>query len=269
MKSLNFLILVLSALVISCGPKPESSLITSSAEKNNGIVGGATLNPKNLFSKRVAALIAVTESGQNTLCTGTPISPTILLTAAHCLENAVRMYAYFGNNISDIRNKCKSNDNCPGLIQIIGGKIHFSYVHDSSIVKPGDIAIVKLKEQIPQDYIVSELMGNGNVDTNDLVFLGYGTTLYSRSDSGTLRGVTESLTSLRRTTEENATISSVTCSGDSGGPGFVKSDGKYKILTVNSTVEGLPGTDLCTQLNHGKYIPYYRDWILKELAALK
>lgn len=260
--------LLLSVLVISCVPKQKGSLISSSPQKASGIIGGTIVNPKNPFSKRVAALITVLNSGQKSLCTATPISPTVLITAAHCLDNAVLIFAYFGNNIADV-SKCKSQNNCPGLIQIIAGAKHFMYTGGSSLVVPGDVALVKLKDPIPQDYIVSELMGSGTVDTNDLIFLGFGTTSYSRSDSGTLRGAREDLSSLSRTTEENATIMGVTCDGDSGGPGFVKSDGKYKILTINSSIEGLPDKDLCTQKNHGKYIPYYRDWILKQLAALK
>lgn len=76
----------------SMGTEPDASVDTADQD----IVRGDTDNGH----LAVMALEIPRLDGTDTLCTGTLYAPHTIVTAAHCLENAAAVFAYFGNNFN-------------------------------------------------------------------------------------------------------------------------------------------------------------------------
>jgi len=125
---------------------------------------------------------------------------------------------------------------------------------------------------------VSSIFTDGQMDNDDLILAGYGVTSEDAHDSLFLRKVTKSIRKDilgRDDTKQRLYIdqsdSQGVCSGDSGGPNFVMSNGEYKVLSINSV--GLSDLGTMSSVCHGKsiamYLPFFKDWITKNVQSLQ
>lgn len=201
--------LSLAAFISACGPANEDS-------KPN-IVGGRDVGNNDQGPERWSTV------GLNG-CTGTIVAKDLILTAAHCYQNAVQGgYVLFGT---------KFNNSDRKIIRIEKASINPSYSGPHN-----DIAMLKLASEIPAGYkVVKMLPASIPLNRGDTVRqAGYGSNNEPNS-FGTLRTVDSKFVSMSRNGSiyvENGKTAA--CSGDSGGPLYVRKNNEWYTAGVTST----------------------------------
>lgn len=235
------------------------------------IVDGTLLAPTDPFAKRVALLLA-----DNSSCTATPISSNILLTAAHCVHGKKEIHVVFSDSL-----QCQGNANTPTQTRRVLSS-HLYPDFNESVFKgndvrkvKNDVALVKIEGTIPNGYYISTVYnGRDRLQSDELILLGFGDSREHSDEPPRLRKAQKSFSrSLFRTEEPQQLIldqksNGGICLGDSGGPQFILTNGVYKILGVNSAVNG-PNNSPCHDQAIIMYAPYFFDWIMKKTYELR
>jgi hypothetical protein len=170
--------------------------------------------------------------GYVSTCTGTVLTPTKILTAAHCTVDLPygTTYVIAGRNNLD-------DENGGHVVQVQSTMVHqaHTYVDDAP---RNDIAVLTLKQALPNAYPAVSLVAQGDeskyADNTAAKIVGYGVTQSGAGDSGTLRAAnvpirSDSNCSVLGPGYDNGTMVCAgnpaahidTCGGDSGGPLFV------------------------------------------------
>ena len=158
-------------------------------------------------------------------CSGTLLSPTIVLTAAHCTDGTSIVYAYFSYQVpDDFRTDPSGIEGTP-------------YTHPDYSFPDNDIGVVVLDKRVrlgtypvlPTEGFLSALKAAGEIQDDTFVNVGYGVldgptppNLVPNEDrywsTSPYSGLTQN--SLRLLMTHSATGQGGTCGGDSGGPHF-------------------------------------------------
>ncbi len=223
------------------------------------IVGGEGVAPEDDIAHTTVALYRQTSQG-GMLCTATLIAKNIAVTAAHCVEQGVDHMAVI------LGEKIESDDR--EILRVADAEISKEWNHRNLASEDaGDIALVRFEGKLPKGYHAAHLLpAKRKLEKGDEVVLaGYGITNASKkSGSGTLRkatvtvnqpefGQTEILLDQRR--------GSGACHGDSGGPAFVESNGKYYLMGVTSRGYPVTAPDDCKHEVVYTRVNAYREWI--------
>ena len=197
-------------------------------------------------------------------CTGTLVAPTIVLSAAHCVEGVSSGRAYFGlgggNGFYDD-------------VRVIDIATHRAY----SGFKEKDIALLRLERQ-PDDVNGDPMEPvRFNLDALDQSWIDYPITTVgfghniaptggdpsTGTGSGTQRQVESKILGVTAEHLLVGTMDQNTCQGDSGGPTFAKIDGEWVVMAVTSF-----GTFNCLgQSNLARTDVYQDDFLLETMAA--
>jgi secreted trypsin-like serine protease len=187
--------------------------------------------------------------GIPTICTGTLISPTVFLTAAHCIYG---MKAMFGLNPTDVYVTFDSEvSGTPATYNVKSASIASSYWHDSA--DPHDLAVLILEgpvagitpAELPTANLLDDMQASGALKDQQFVAVGYGTVRDDKTGSppivaldgvrryttGTYRALTKSWL---KVSENPATGDGGVCWGDSGGPHFLVLNGEEILVSVTS-----------------------------------
>lgn len=265
----EILLLVSTICLISCTDSRKEDNIRG-GNCASGIIGGTSVEAADPFAKRVGLLMA--DDGS---CTATLISPTALLTAAHCVRGKTNLRVVFGTSAECGNANVSANE----IRKVVSSRVHENYdsrgfgTKDTSNLK-NDIAIVKIEAPVGPEMIISEIHnGRSQLDTDELIAVGYGDDRENSKEAPRLRRVTKDYDSLRTTDSAQQLIllqtESGICTGDSGGPQFVRSRGQYQILAINSGVMGSNEQDYCHRKAILMYAPYFADWIARTLRGLR
>ncbi len=217
MKLLNSIIAFALAGMTGCSSTPPcrpSSAIIQPATSNQSfsIVNGTDVTDPNHWTAKSTVLLITSSSGK---CSGTLISTTHVLTAAHCLQHGAPKAVIFGLNESGIAVSVKSARGHPG------------YHIDSSGASVNDIGVVTLNSQAPSGTIPIKLADTSmsSASVTQLVAAGFGITSQNEQTSaGRLRFTSLPTATFvpQRYPDQLAIVGngSGTCQGDSGGPLF-------------------------------------------------
>jgi V8-like Glu-specific endopeptidase len=180
---------------------------------------------------------------QDILCSGTLISPTVYLTAAHCtayLESLgiSQVWVTFDTQFSD-------------QSKLYPGSMHTNPGYNQAQSDPGDIAVITLDRPVkgitpatlPPAGLFDQMKADGSLKAQTFTAVGYGDlepTIGGGPPTWTFTGArwvaTSSFDALNdawlRLSQNAATGDGGTCYGDSGGPNFLGTSNMVAALTV-------------------------------------
>ncbi|WFB11824.1 serine protease [Streptomyces sp. LX-29] len=208
----------MSATSAQAATKPDAGSSKTSVAKP--IVGGSTTT-----ASAYPYVMQITDADENQFCGGTLVTPTKVVTAAHCLV---------GENTSSIRvvgGRTYRNGTNGTVARVSKIWVHPDY---RSVTKGDDIAVLTLSTAMPYStasYVSSSETGVYRAGTTARI-IGWGTTSSGGSSSNQLRTATVPTTtdSTCKTAYGSRFIASDmvcagyqqggvdTCQGDSGGP---------------------------------------------------
>jgi V8-like Glu-specific endopeptidase len=219
---------LLAALAVAC----MAAAGAMAAQPASAITNGS---PDGNGHPNVGGLVASTAYSDGTwiLCSGTLISPTVFLTAAHCDEGTSRVRVTFSSAYQD------GDTTYPGTF-------HADPAYDQAQSDPHDIAVVVLDKPV-KGLTPARLPAAGALSklpaTQRFTSVGYGAYAVTNSPGGhaylydDVRGVaTGTLNSINpawlRISMNASTGNGGTCYGDSGGPNFLGTSDVVAATTI-------------------------------------
>jgi secreted trypsin-like serine protease len=237
------------------------------------IVGGQAVEASDPISRQALRLYITAVMGGTPLeCTGTALTPRVVLTAAHCLEN----YSFIDLQFEDADGKTETYN-------VIDAIAHpgFSLKADRN----PDIALLFLNYDLPSSVQIMKLPEAGqNLKLTKILTAGYGKrsgVADENPKSGDLHKVELDVTHYSPTAffiEVDQSQGKALCKGDSGGPAIWKNENETYVVGVikgglPTKQEPLPESkqDRCN--GRGFFVnlqlPVYLDWIQEQIASHK
>ncbi|WP_394842407.1 trypsin-like serine protease [Pendulispora brunnea] len=178
----------------------------------------------------VAVYARVPGATKGALCTGEIISPTVVLTAAHCITEVDP------GSVHHVIPGFKFKE-VPESQWLAVKETHADPQFDAQNLPNGhDIGVLILQEPTtiaPLPFVRTPLPDS--VVGQSVRLVGYGLNDgFGQTGAGIKREVTVPINSMDDKTLETGTFSKKSCNGDSGGPAFLKIDGKETIVGVTS-----------------------------------
>ncbi len=191
---------LLGLLLMGCGPDDESYPAVEQTAQDivNGTVDSGD-----------PAVVALTVWGQ-AFCSATLITPTVVLTAAHCLPPNIPEIASAYTDIEVFFGTQTGNGT---FVEVVDGWTNLAWSEQATY---DDIGLVRLASAGPATPLTTN---TANVSQGQAVrIIGFGVTSESASDSGTKREGTGYVQDLDGYAMILGSSPSATCFGDSGGP---------------------------------------------------
>jgi V8-like Glu-specific endopeptidase len=234
MRKVTFGAAAVFAGVFACGNAGPGEELGKSGEE---IVGGAVDNGHPTVARlALETKDAFGNKGTGT-CTGTLVSPTVIVSAAHCVRltgsyglemKLTKATAFFGTDATAA---------APAALKPIK-EWHAHPSYDRSVTSPNDIAVFILAS--PESTAASPINRSplsGDSVGKAVTSVGFGLTKGGASETvGIKRQVTTSLVSLASNGKHFSygKAGATTCQGDSGGPELMTLGGKETLVGVTS-----------------------------------
>lgn len=284
--------LLLSTLLLSaCAPKTSGTELTADCEKVGdnftGIIGGRGLGAGNDLSSSTVLVKHTKSDGSILTCTGTILSDSTVLTAAHCTSMFGKSTSVAFTNNTYCAFAAADHLSRP----VTETKTHYNYkVGTSSISNAGyDLALMKFSGGLPKGFKARDLPKQSfqPVAGEKLVIAGYGWTDEYGLSSGDLQYKhmnTEKIVSsfhmalVNRTLQVNKAVmveqyEGGVCSGDSGGPLYVQTEKGLVLIGITSMgvdnrTKNVDSKRPCMGISLFTDVRQHLDWIYETSKAL-
>lgn len=255
---------LLSTLTITaCAPSSQynSSEVQTSGE---GIIGGWEAQPGDRIQQ---SIVAIYDSYEGQLCTGSLLPNNVVLTAAHCIgPDPEAMFVIFDTQVA-----AKSLRRRIDKVAISPYWAH-RQMEDKDT---GDIALVHFTGSVPRGYVPATFAGPNERRLlkagSEVVLAGYGISNGATGDgAGRLRVTKVKIEDPKFSNSEitlNQTQGTGACHGDSGGPAYILVNGHHYLWGVTSRGVEDKSND-CSKLAAYTSALYYKTWINKMAAKL-
>lgn len=245
-----------------CGPTEKEPY--SPSPENSLIVGGTLVGSQSEVAKMTVGVVI---RGGGT-CTGSIITKSHVITAAHCATDfmlrplrATDLAIVFATDFNSSQRIIR---------RVSSVKVHPSWRMNSNNEKnTGDIAILKLSAEIPAGYKPATLLEDSSkLKAGEKTHLaGYGITSSAGMGSGVLREV-DALISDPNFSQTEVKLDQRSglgaCHGDSGGPAYIKVNNGYQLYGVTS--RGVDDDqDTCLRFSAYTNILAYKTWVSQVL----
>jgi secreted trypsin-like serine protease len=302
-KDMRQLFITLTLLSIAaCAPK--SSDMPANL-KNSSVINGTLVKEADVIAM---STVAIYNTKDMYLCTGTIIGENIVLTAAHCApEKPSQLKIVFSTDMDDTLNSREPDVLAERVLPVTDFKAHSKWDPNNETVQFNtfDIALIKFKGSLPKGFVAASIIkDDSTLKKGDVITVaGFGVSFVDTTkeinpkkyphiqeaieagqvicdeDSkgnpincfkvemegeGILR-TTEAPISMVIETEFHLNETKAgTCSGDSGGPAYVKNGNELLLVGVTSR-----GSALCNEVGVYTRAQTFKTWIDETIKTLK
>lgn len=245
--------------VLGCSKKKGSLESFARTGQSSSIINGEIVAANNELGQSTVGLILRIKGTWYQACTGSIIAPNMIMTAAHCVGyvNIQRDNIVINFSLNTVENEIQGDPDADHIedvravfntIDVVDIETHALYAGEVD----HDIAIIRLKQNIPATHKVAEFLPLSFVDgaaqkltidgeTKEATLLGFGLINEATAQSSSvLRKTTVPARFEGATLVTDQTHGTGACNGDSGGPAFVQIDQKNYLVGVT----------------HGPYLDY-------------
>lgn len=261
LKNISALLAVAALLNFTACQKNASAIYDVNADTAK-ILGGEVVQPSDIVANSTVALKYIEGNSAFPMCTGTLISPNLVLTASHCLRGMNKASLRIGFSI-DVKTQLDAET----MIEVADFIIHPKYGTD----RLNDVALIALAKPAPAPYKpVGILSANYNLTVGmPMLLAGYGVIDdLTGKDTDALRKVTVPMAKILETilvTDQTKTTGA--CNGDSGGPAYLEKDGVLFVYGITrGPHENAPD---CHHFGEYTYASKFETFILESAAKLK
>lgn len=260
----------LLTLVIGCS-SPHESAGEISLENENSIIGGEHTPPNSAIARSTVALVANFDGAPFSFCTGTLISKNLVLTATHCIAN-LEKDEFFIHLGATLPTSFDEKD----LLKAKSWKTHPSYevVYGSEgqpLSGRNDIAVIAIDGDLPKSAKPVLIASNNRplIPGQKVILAGFGIIeelegpIYANELNHVEVPIAKLLEQLIITDQTSAKGG---CSGDSGGPAFVKI--KNELVVVGITRGPHAEARDCRQYGEYTSVLNYKKFILDSAQEL-
>lgn len=246
---------IISSLTLTACTSDKNSSTYENSNTTSEIIGGRLIEDGEKIQQ---SIVAVYDSIEGQLCTGSLLPNNLVLTAAHCLNSDVNaMYILFGSELST---------ESP---QLAVDKMEVSpywATNRFNDTDRGDIALLHFVGQAPEGFVPATFLSNNRwIKKNAVaVIAGYGVSDGVQGNGeGYLRTTSIAIEDAQFATSEvllNQKSGTGACHGDSGGPVYIESHGKYYLWGIISRGVNDRKND-CSQFLGATKISAHRTWL--------
>lgn len=239
--------LIAAALIVGCAPADEPAPLRSA------IIGGIATSD---FPAVNMVIAQVPGSKLASICTGTLVSPHVILTAAHCLDPRLvgataQVSIFIGVDVSI----AKAAD----FRATRATHIHADFDPDR-FQQGGDIGVAIFADALDVPPIAMNRSGlTDSLIAQPATLVGFGKERGDDADGATA-GVKRRVETVMGTYTDRVVRfgqpGMTSCEGDSGGPGLMSIDGSTAVVGVVSF-----GTPTCDREAYDTRVDRYTDWV--------
>lgn len=256
-------------------------LLSIFSSVSHAIFDGKPVEPGSTIAKTSVAIHTKSVTGKHAYCTGVVLSPTLVLTAAHCVSSNDDSEILLGTLV----HRKGDRDPKEGGIQIARVYQHPLYktFKDDDIQEKTrvDIAIVRLASALPEAYKAAELQLDKASFDKKITLSGFGVQTASGGrrnllDPNSQAENVELRTIAARIDQADNEIFKIdqhrggVCSGDSGGGMYdpqALEQGRAVVIAINS-LAGEASGPTCANVAFGLRLIAHKAWIRQTLQSL-
>ena len=185
------------------------------------------------------------------ICTASLVSPTMIVSAAHCFNQAsadqIRQ-SEFVLGIDTANSKVRAH--------LDWAMQHPGYDNQDFVYDGPDVAVAALQTAITAvQPVVLHPSNPADLIGQDMILVGYGRAADEQSGSSSRRYATVSLAGTNNTKVYYEFKGTGACNGDSGGPAFIEVDGGWRQVGITSG-----GDKSCKQNGYYTRVDVFADW---------
>lgn len=240
----------------------------------SGIVGGQAVRALDTDANRSVLLIWEDANGTQQLCSSTLIADQTLLTAAHCVKDAVKMQAIFYTDVTCNSGYRRSQNSIAVDKMTYHPEYNSAYQSLNVLDENIDLALVHLSKKAPSSFPIFKISTKPEQLTSNIFLYGYGVTGTEENNPMLLRKAEVQRTNIffmNNALFIDQKNKPGICSGDSGGASLMDDQGELVVAAVNSEIFNSSledkSTDLCNRDSKSIVVYHYLDsWIIPTMA---